>query len=909
MRLAGILTFLPRKIGGIVRGVSVEGFVASLVVFSWLVRFLFLSIPIPLDEQERAGMNAASMRQAAEFACTVNWAERWQIAYKSTDHVHLLWSLPHLLFGAIAPSPGENAFAVSLMAALGAMAALAGAANRLYGRRGLLFALLIAGLSPMFLLYALRVSGTILAALWICVALFCFSSPRWKSWQWAIGGLAVGLALGSAEGTGAVAVALGVGLAFSALAGLFARKVSIWRRLWGSFVCPALAVGFAILPVWLISYWTRYSGGKFAFHLLEAWDVRKELSREEFLVQIVWWRRFCELDPFLISALVAAAVFGVRHASIRIPSKILLAAILLCVASGLSLASHSAQSRVWIPLLIAGVVGAAWGLGLGWMKETRTDADDTESKKELSPLSAPALLIAIAVWIVLLTQQRELSFAPRMTFPGWPLLALTLSGLCAGTLRERMRPAIFGAGLLGIIWFLGGAVVAFQTKNVEFRKLAFASEHPQLKELEGASLMNEAVYPALEQRANDKLVVIGPVWRYYPGFLYDDDPYKIETVRERLRAHKLDHLLQPEDLAYASVFFESSDPTGQMLPPPGTPECPSGVRAIDVSGKRYTPPINPYRGLELKIRGSRKGLVLKIPGVKREFEFFQPPEQKAKVAEVTAFVPLVAEGDEKTTRTFGFEWQAITPYVPDAAKLILSIYQDDLRLGSFPVPIAMNTPAGAIGSTAQATRLFRCPIAAGAGTHEIRFVAQLNIPDKTYCPPVSLYIRRPFISRTPYPPQPVSGYAYLLEADITAPKYANFDGEYRMLAYTRRSFGINGKGVSWKTAPWTGKSANTVVFAASYYLAPQIQLSLNGKVILNFTPHGEDESWSQNGFQLSMRAMPMAVGMHGIFSLKLPDGWSPAGEPLTISAKVLGGVDDSAWFGVRDLTDAKDLLP
>src|SRR5438445_12642851 len=112
------------------------------------------------------------------------------------------------------------------------MGALAGAARRLYGERGLLLCLLVASVSPLFLNYTVRVLATMQSAMWICLALFVLSAPRWTVLQWMAGGLCLGLGFGTHYGTGPTVLGIGGGLGLAAaltLGGAGSPRDKLWR--------------------------------------------------------------------------------------------------------------------------------------------------------------------------------------------------------------------------------------------------------------------------------------------------------------------------------------------------------------------------------------------------------------------------------------------------------------------------------------------------------------------------------------------------------------------------------------------------------------------------------------------------------------------------------------------------------
>ncbi len=721
--LAGVWPALAR--------IPLRRIVFAVCIGTWVVRALFLSVPDPLSIDELSALTASEYGTASRFINTTDWAERWDIANHFRQW-HILWTVPHSIWGYLFPSNGQMAYALTQASALVAMLALAGAARHLYGERGFLLCLLLASISPLALNYTVRALGTMPAAMWVCLALFFFTSPRWSAWSWIGGGLCLGLAFGASFGAGAAILAIAGGLGVSVLRLLLAPDIRPREKIWKCGVGPVTGAIVAVLPLVPVELSARYAGSTYSEFLrhhtmlvLTAWLGPYGL----------WLRELLELDPLLQVILFAAMAYTFRTPSFGGLQKTLLGTGYALMLGLLVLSTDKAAPRVFVSLGLFALVGVAVGvtriLERGWLAAPALDDEIPVAPPVRAPFDRPSLAVSIAVLVVFLTLWRNLSNMPRVVFPSWPLLVLAIVGLTLRVVPSHYPGAIRGTALLGSLLFLMGAGATYHAKSAHSRSQAYAAQHPYMKELTYQSFWrNTQGYGRLSTRARYDLVVIGPLAGLYPASVYEEDPFKILFFRSALKGFGLEHVLTAEQMIWASIFYEESRPASDLSPPPGTPEAPEEARGVDADAKPFVPRIHPYRGIELR-----------FPAGKRD----QPAEMSATI---------VLPADPGKDGSFGFELMAFTPYVPAGTRLTVSVFQGDRGLGSTEVRII-----GSEGKQADASvplyelprqksdpfRLFRWPVHAGAKREEIRIVARLERPPVGFTPPVSCYIRRPYI--------------------------------------------------------------------------------------------------------------------------------------------------------------------
>jgi hypothetical protein len=344
--------------------------------------------------------------------------------------------------------------------------------------------------------------------------------------------------------------------------------------------------------------------------------------------------------------------------------------------------------------------------------------------------------VAISVLVVILTIWRNLSNMPRLVFPGWPLLLLGIVGVLVRALPSGYAVAVRSVAVLGCILFVVGAGATYHAKSAHERARAYAAQHAHMTELTyqnfwGRDLATRS-YGWLSTRARHDVVVFGPPATLYPASAYEEDPFKILVFRAGLRRFGLEHVLSAEAMVYASIFFEDGHARPGSAPPPGTPEVPADVRGVDADGRPFRPGTHPYRGIVL-------GFPARSGGGSTEMA-------------VSFVLPAPPGGDN----ALGFEFMAVTPYVPAGARLTVSVFGGARALGSAGVPIVGSEGRQADASaplhelsrpTREPFRVLQWPMSATGKQEEVRVVARLEVPPGAYSPPVSCYLRRPYIHR------------------------------------------------------------------------------------------------------------------------------------------------------------------
>lgn len=156
----------------------------------------------------------------------------------------------------------------------------------------------------------------------------------------------------------------------------------------------------------------------------------------------------------------------------------------------------------------------------------------------------------------------------------------------------------------------------------------------------------------------------------------------------------------------------------------------------------------------------------------------------------------------------------------------------------------------------------------------------------------------------------IPGFEELLEADERLDDYPLRDETKPAMGFTRARHEKSGRGVTWRSAPWSGSPTTPIVFAASFDLNPYVRLTASGRHLADFRPSRRDETWDlEGGGTLHFKLVNDFLGLHGVFFLRPPAGAFPAGAPLELNMKVLGGDGGASWAGVRAMPDPTGLLP
>ncbi len=856
--------------------------VYALCAGSTVFRFLFLALPTILGWDERGPVEATRYPTASEYLLTSNWGERWRIVEYYSEGGRILWLIGHLLWANLFPGASNEAFALSAVASVIAMLALAGAARRLYGERGFLLALLLISLSPFFLNYSVRVLAVIQSVMWLCVALFCFCSRRWSLGAWLGGGVSLGLGFGTYYGAGPTVVAIALGLGVSVLIELFRRGPFFPWRPWNCLVCPVLGGAAALLPLLTLEYWAQDSGTSYLNRLFH----HENLTWDYFPGPYgLWLREFFECEPLFQILMILVAGWVFRAVWLKLPLRILLEIAILGAVILAAISMQYAFLRAWISVFLFVAVPIAvlnWKiLDREWMN-TRADSITGEAPVPpvgRAPFGRVATLVSFCALFVVYTIWRKVSDMPRLTFAGWPVLLLGFCGLLLAVFRDRWEALLRTSAVLGIAILIIGGGTTYYYKNGYVRMIFHSSTHPGTRTVDVFDLIvNDRGYEPLRRRASDDFKVVAASGRLYPATGYDDELYKVLDLRRKLQFNNLGSLLHGHELTYGFILFDEGDPSGRIFPPPGTPMVPHENYGLNFEGKPYFPRIHPFKGMELAF----------------------PASDQSGDRTLTAVFALPALAGRPTT--FGMEFQAGGGIYETKARLALQVlWRDQAILNLAP----------SLGPVLGEPQVVTVPFTPKADREEFKVVATLQLPEDEHCPPVSCYLRRPFIQKPYVIPsvQRISGYAELTDADQVVQNVAFNAAIGATLARTRQTDGPDAKGVSWNTEPWNGDTKTPLVFACSSEMDPDCQLFINGKKIMQFVPGGQWKLWDGHGFLMEFRYLDTRQGTNGVMSLKIPKGGAPTGEPLKLAVKMGPQSRQYSWFGIREIQNAPELLP
>lgn len=862
---------------------SIRRWVYFIFFASWIVRFAFIGIPVQLSRDEVLAINAGSAKSVSEFIETSNWAIRWHIVESISLGGRIGWILAHLLWGYLFPNSGSMAYLLNTLMAMVAMLALAGAARRLFGERGYLLTLLLASVSPLFLNYTIRVLGSMPSVVFVCIAIFFFTSQRWNARNWIAGGFCLGLSFGTHYGVGSTILGIAFGLAVAILLKLIERGLTVRRKVWECLVCPALGVVSAILPLLLLELWARYAGSSYYGRLLTHENIVTSEWENLRGPTGMWLRHLFELDPLLEFFLILALLQTFQSSSFRRSPKVILALISLLLIVVVFLSLAGAPIRAYISILLFVVLGIAAYLTrlLDWRRLSRCIPTDPLDEPILeSPIldirCIAAAILAIAA-IYFAPGLTALSEVPRLTFPSWPLFVLGLTGLMLKAFQNQFNAVIRLGSLAGMLILLLAAWALFQNKSIQERSSVYELHHPYRAKANFPDFLSApATYDRLESRIGDNIEILGPSVWIYPASPYEEEFHKHVQINKQLREHKLEDRMNSYQLVYATVYFDRRGEGKITLLPPGTPMIPSGFRVLDSDGQDYPYHEHRDRGLEVQLPALDSG------------------------GEVKLSVDLDFNPKLGAENVIGFEHQALSSNGSPETRLTLSLKQGNQTIAMFDSEIRKD---------AGEWQFFKTPFTPVNEPETIEIELHLSVPEGEYCPPISSFIRRAAVwSRAPRKGA-LSDTAQTIAADEFVATYPSFTTIQSGLYFSRSSQGLKGKGISWQAEAWSGKSSDPLVFAGSHEFAPVCRLSINGRPVMEFAPTATDETWNQNGFKLEYRHLNSDQGNHGIFMLALPEGSAILGAPIDINIKVAGGEVPHAWFGVRNLKNVMELLP
>ncbi len=883
-------------------GRPLRHWVFAFFAATWIVRCIFLTTPSMMNADEWPMWRAGDPAVASDFINTPNWAEKWEILERVSFGGRIFWIFFHLLWVYAMPNALNGTYALSLVWGLIAMVSLAGAARRLYGERGFLIALMAASASPYLLNYSLRTIGTVQSVSWLCVALYFFTSRRWSLWSWIAGGTCLALSFGAHYGTGSAVVCIAAGLGASVAVRIFRRRLSARERFLKGLLYPVLGATAALLPLLILEFWARHSGGKYFRRLTEHENLTQageSVSYGEWFGNLgprgMWLRYLFEFEPTIQAGLIAALGCAAflpqlsRRAKIGLGSLAILLAGLLISGMGLAI------PRAWASILIYLALGIGFAI---WMltgkPESETPSHEFESD---APFGRISMLVSCLCVITLFTSWRNISYMPRHIFAAWPIFFLGFCALILEVFRTRFRRLAIGVLFLSCLTFTQGATGSFITKSKDIRQNVVGRLYPYFSGVFFANLLLDNYgYPSLWNRAPDGDVrILSHSLLLYPASSYDEELFKVLDQQTKMKLNDLDSLASGHAIFNGDILFQTIDREKKTIPPPHVPIWPKEdrgkgeMRFIGVGAKSWTPyeaKIHPYRGLTLAF----------------------PPMKKGGVAEIRR--NIVLEGEAGMTIPFGFEYMAIGGHLPMDSRLELTVTQDGgTTLGT------VNVPANAIAS---AFNLFNTTTTLTRAATEFSLVARWTTPEGAYVPPMTLYARRPYLLQTPAPivRTATSGLESVLAYDATFPDFKLPDGTLAPYYFTRLSDGEKGKGLKWKTAPARGVPNEKFVFVATSLNRPNCRITINGEVVDEFRPFGSFLAWESDKYAMQFWPIGSMGGANGVLVLMVKGKLVKKGEPLEIEIRAIpvAGIPPeqqilSAGFGVHLIPNPQERLP
>ncbi len=910
---------------------------------------MFLSMPEYMSGDEGAAVASSKYDLASKFVSMTNWAERWQLVEQISYGGRVLWIISHMLWGYVFPTDGSGAFTESTIAMLIAMVALAGAAKRLYGERGMLLAVLLISVSPHFTNYVVRVIGTVQSFAWVCVALYFFTSPKWSLVSWIGGGLAFGMSFTTHYGSGPAILGISVGMGFSLIPFFRRKDMGRTQKIIRGLFVPIFGIAAALLPIVLLEIWARHAGSSFI----------KRYFEHEVLMNVrdlgtfgMWLRQLFELEPLWEVLFVVAIAFTFISSTISTRRKIGLG-IVYCIIILLTISAlqprwikplysildypyrwrfdlpaliktgaresrfvpplyqpewdqYVPQPRMWISVALFAVIGiviAALRIPT-WNRLKGTEMGEviTETVPPIAPFSRWSVVPAILISGLIFTGWRQVSGMPRLVFPYWPVLLIGLVGLLLKTMEKYYSATLRIIAFVGIPIFLLGAYGSFQTKASFQRSIVYAQQHTYKRHwfggpsgqdptIAGAGAMyfdegrEGRPYIHMTKIGKDKLKIFGPPATLYPASAYEEEVWKPRDMDIDMAKAGMAGWFSGEQLTRAWVFFEQQTPGVKSFPPPNTPLAPKVVKTEGPGGSHPTFKVHPYRGLD----------------------FCFPAWDKKDAAEISMTIELPAAPGQEAP--FGFEIMALNPLAPPGTIAQLRVSADGQEFLNMPVANFYDE---------RGFQYVERMITPSKNPQQIKFTATLTTTAKPktdpqakeeiFCPPYSIYIRRVFIGSIEIPETGL----LILDAPEKFPGYAWIGGNTTLLAFTRYSSNLPGMGLFVRTPVWNGDPATPISFAGSFddSANPRVELGINGRAMLIFDPKPNvvDQSWESNGVRLVYKQLAMGQGCHGVFQLFLPSGASPEGKPVALSFRVIGGGNPQSWFGVRDVQDPASLI-
>ena len=394
--------------------------------------------------------------------------------------------------------------------------------------------------------------------MWICLAIFAFSSRRWAAREWFAGGVCLGLAFGTHMGAGAPIFGIGAAVAVSAIFAGSSPSLAARERLRRLVACPLVGAAGAALPLLLLEGWARLAGDTYLGRLRH----HENLNYAGVGPFGLWIRQLFELDPMIEVIVILLLIGAVGRLHSRRRKRAARLAVLLF--TGLILLSlRDAPPRAIVSLALFAAIAAAISLFAGRDTPTPSRPGSSELFAGAAPFSARSAFLAAAVTAFVLIFWRSVSCMPRLTFAAWPLFALALTGEVAKRFGPRpgagarvLRPL---AGLACILAVLG-AFAVLRLRDIEARASAAASRHPAWVRLIYEDLWayddRQRASGWLATRANFDADVIAPPAQLYPIAAYEEEPYKLLLFRDTVREFQLAGTVSWLEAPWAVFFFD-----------------------------------------------------------------------------------------------------------------------------------------------------------------------------------------------------------------------------------------------------------------------------------------------------------------------------------------------------------------
>lgn len=830
-----------------------------------LVRISFIRQAEPLSGDESALVHCLS--KSREFVHQLDWSQRWT-ALERHAQGRVLWVLSHLAWDNLTHLGPAAPGMLNTICSLVAGAALIAAARNLYGRRAAYWTCLLVFLSPLFLVFSVRMIATMPAIMWIGIALACLSRPACGWFRAAVAGLCLGLAFVTHYGTGVVILAVAAGMAWQTL--LHARKKNAGERM----VRIAVGAAAAVIPPLACELWARRSNGVYFQRLIAHENIGSVMSGDAAGPHGLFLRALIELDPLicvLIVFVLLSSIFDRQSNAIsRLAWAMTLALLGTATFSGLAGASAHARGMT-AAVAVAGC--AMWMVSRAALRRPLDERGMPASSEAL--FSRTSLGTAAIVAMALFFFARPLGCMPRLMFTAWPLIVLLAAG-GASRFDWRMPTLLFrGMAVAAFLGFMVGAAWIDRAKTTRTRTEAFRAAHPDWQGLAYTDLLAERpyAYERLTHRDGAALKIIGAPERFYPAHYLEEEPYKTAFVGRRIASAGLGDALDINTCVGSYVLFREAK-SALFQPPEGVNQSLRivGIESGDGDIRRHA-----YRGLEWHVRGG-------------------PGEQRLTGR-------LHVPGSSSATTLLAIEAFAVADIpLSDGVEISLAVLDGERELTSIPLTL----PAFELFE--HAALRFPRPL-----PEQLDFrVAVRN--RKGDAPPTSCYIRRvfkrsldrPFSEPAPVvaieAPERIDDYPRSTsDSDSLLRAHPETDRTSRGLGLTRPNHDKGAGGLRWTATAWDGHRVGEIVFPGSFETGVRCSLHIDDQALLEFELAGVvDQIWNgPRGSRLIYRHLGYDMGNHGLFFLTLPAELADASRAISLEIKAIGGTQPWLWFGIR----------